>query len=199
MARGAFSRAGVGDADVEDAVQETLLAIHLKRHTWDPGQPLTPWVYAIARTRSSTRSPSRPAEGRTAREFRGVPGRAGGRGSPCAERCAEAPGDACAAPARHRDLDLPRRPIDRCDGEPALDVRDRRQGGASSGAQVAWRGLAEVDRVRPPNSSPRWPRSPSSRSGLAGERGGARHRLFRQPGDRGFLMLGLIQTSPQPA
>ena len=49
MARGAFSRAGVGDADVEDAVQETLLAIHLKRQTWDAGQPLAPWVYAIAR------------------------------------------------------------------------------------------------------------------------------------------------------
>jgi RNA polymerase sigma-70 factor (ECF subfamily) len=49
MARSAFARAGVGDADVEDAVQETLLAIHLKRHTWDPEQPLAPWVYAIAR------------------------------------------------------------------------------------------------------------------------------------------------------
>jgi RNA polymerase sigma-70 factor (ECF subfamily) len=49
MARGAFARAGAGDADIEDAVQETLLAIHLKRHTWDPGQPLAPWVYAIAR------------------------------------------------------------------------------------------------------------------------------------------------------
>src|ERR1700722_9792279 len=49
MARGAFARAGVGDADVEDSVQETLLAIHLKRHTWDPEQPLAPWVYAIAR------------------------------------------------------------------------------------------------------------------------------------------------------
>jgi RNA polymerase sigma-70 factor, ECF subfamily len=49
MARAAFARAGAGDADIEDAVQETLLAIHLKRHTWDPGQPLAPWVYAIAR------------------------------------------------------------------------------------------------------------------------------------------------------
>lgn len=49
MARAAFARAGTGDADIEDAVQETLLAIHLKRHTWDPGQPLAPWVYAIAR------------------------------------------------------------------------------------------------------------------------------------------------------
>jgi RNA polymerase sigma-70 factor (ECF subfamily) len=49
MARGAFARARLGDADVEDAVQETLLAIHLKRHTWDPGQRLGPWVNAIAR------------------------------------------------------------------------------------------------------------------------------------------------------
>jgi len=49
MARAAFARAKLGDADVEDAVQETLLAIHLKRHTWDPNQRLGPWVNAIAR------------------------------------------------------------------------------------------------------------------------------------------------------
>ena len=49
MARAAFARARLGDADVEDAVQETLLAIHLKRHTWDPSQRLGPWVNAIAR------------------------------------------------------------------------------------------------------------------------------------------------------
>jgi len=36
-------------ADVEDLVQETLLAIHVRRHTYDPDQPFTPWVYAIAR------------------------------------------------------------------------------------------------------------------------------------------------------
>jgi RNA polymerase sigma-70 factor, ECF subfamily len=49
MARGAFSRARVGDADIEDVVQETLLAIHLKRQTWDSGARLAPWVHAIAR------------------------------------------------------------------------------------------------------------------------------------------------------
>lgn len=38
------------DADwCEDVVQDTLMAIHLKRATWDPTQPLRPWVYAIAR------------------------------------------------------------------------------------------------------------------------------------------------------
>ena len=49
MARGAFSRARQGDADIEDVVQETLLAIHLKRQTWDGGPKLAPWVNAIAR------------------------------------------------------------------------------------------------------------------------------------------------------
>lgn len=49
MARGAFARSRSGDADVEDVVQETLLAIHLKRDTWDGGLKLAPWVGAIAR------------------------------------------------------------------------------------------------------------------------------------------------------
>jgi RNA polymerase sigma-70 factor (ECF subfamily) len=49
QARGAFSRARLGDADIEDVVQETLLAIHLKRQTWDGGAKLAPWVNAIAR------------------------------------------------------------------------------------------------------------------------------------------------------
>ncbi len=35
--------------DVEDLVQETLLAIHNQRHTYDAGQPLSAWVHAIAR------------------------------------------------------------------------------------------------------------------------------------------------------
>ncbi len=36
-------------SDVEDLVQETLLAVHVRRHTYDPDQPFTPWLYAIAR------------------------------------------------------------------------------------------------------------------------------------------------------
>ena len=40
--------AGIPD-EVEDLVQETLLAVHNQRHTYDPGQPLTAWVHAIAR------------------------------------------------------------------------------------------------------------------------------------------------------
>lgn len=33
----------------EDILQEVLLAIHLKRQTWRRGEPVRPWLYAIAR------------------------------------------------------------------------------------------------------------------------------------------------------
>jgi len=35
--------------EVEDLVQESLLAVHNQRHTYDPGQPLTAWIHAIAK------------------------------------------------------------------------------------------------------------------------------------------------------
>ena len=35
--------------EIEDLLQELLLAVHNKRHTYDPKQPLTAWVQAIAR------------------------------------------------------------------------------------------------------------------------------------------------------
>jgi RNA polymerase sigma-70 factor (ECF subfamily) len=35
--------------DVEDLVQETLIAVHNQRHTYDPAQPVTAWLHAIAR------------------------------------------------------------------------------------------------------------------------------------------------------
>ncbi len=47
--KGKLFRIGKGAAEAEDLVQEAVLAIHLKRHTYDPVEPLTPWVHAIAR------------------------------------------------------------------------------------------------------------------------------------------------------
>ena len=50
----AIARRGLarwGDADAEDVVQETLLAIHLKRHTWDADRPIGPWLRAITRNK----------------------------------------------------------------------------------------------------------------------------------------------------
>jgi RNA polymerase sigma-70 factor (ECF subfamily) len=37
--------------DIEDIVQEALLAIHLKRHTWRTGEAVGAWVEAIARNK----------------------------------------------------------------------------------------------------------------------------------------------------
>ena len=44
-----LTRAVRGAADAEDLVQETLMALHARRDTYDPAQPFTPWLYAIAR------------------------------------------------------------------------------------------------------------------------------------------------------
>src|SRR5437660_7853259 len=44
-----LERIGRSATEAEDLVQEALLAIHVQRHTYDRAEPLTPWVYAIAR------------------------------------------------------------------------------------------------------------------------------------------------------
>jgi RNA polymerase sigma-70 factor (ECF subfamily) len=36
-------------ADAEDLLQETLIAMHTRRATYDPSRPFTAWVHAIAR------------------------------------------------------------------------------------------------------------------------------------------------------
>lgn len=48
-ARARLSRLGFGPDDAEDVVQETLVALHLKRDTWDGARPVLPWIRAIAR------------------------------------------------------------------------------------------------------------------------------------------------------
>ena len=46
----ALRKMGIHDPEAcEDLLQEALLAIHVKRHTFDPGQLFTPWMFAIAR------------------------------------------------------------------------------------------------------------------------------------------------------
>src|SRR5271168_653646 len=46
--RGYYARR-LDPAAAEDAVQESLIAIHARRATYDPAQPFTAWVYGIAR------------------------------------------------------------------------------------------------------------------------------------------------------
>ena len=47
--RAYFARRIGRAAEAEDLLQETLIAMHTRRETYDPSRPFTAWVYAIAR------------------------------------------------------------------------------------------------------------------------------------------------------
>lgn len=51
LARRGCQRAGLPPDEAEDMVQDVLLAIHLKRDSWDAARPLGPWLAAISRNR----------------------------------------------------------------------------------------------------------------------------------------------------
>ncbi len=40
---------GLGAHNAEDLVQDVLIGLHTKRHTWDAARPFLPWLYAITR------------------------------------------------------------------------------------------------------------------------------------------------------
>jgi len=93
---------------VDDVVQETLLAVHVARHTYDPQRPFAPWFYAIARSRlvDSIRRRRRIAAHEHEREEMPEPGT--GADSPDSSRSeidVEAIRRALSAlPARQRDI-----------------------------------------------------------------------------------------------
>ena len=49
LLRAYYGRRCAPGMDAEDLVQETLIAVHTRRATYDAGQPFTAWAYAIAR------------------------------------------------------------------------------------------------------------------------------------------------------
>jgi RNA polymerase sigma-70 factor, ECF subfamily len=44
-----LARVGLAAHEAEDLVQETLIGLHSKRHTWDSARPFLPWLHAITR------------------------------------------------------------------------------------------------------------------------------------------------------
>jgi RNA polymerase sigma-70 factor (ECF subfamily) len=44
-------RRKVAPADLDDLVQDAVLAVHQRRASWDPARPFLPWLAAIARYR----------------------------------------------------------------------------------------------------------------------------------------------------
>ena len=58
-----LSRQGYAVGEAEDIVQETLIAVHLKRGSWDKDRPFLPWLRAVSRHKlidSLRRYPCRP-------------------------------------------------------------------------------------------------------------------------------------------
>jgi RNA polymerase sigma-70 factor (ECF subfamily) len=51
MARRRCDQFGAARSEAEDVVQEVLLAVHLKRGTWDPARPIGPWLATIVRNK----------------------------------------------------------------------------------------------------------------------------------------------------
>ncbi len=51
MARRRCDQFGAPASEAEDVVQEVLLAVHLKRATWDTDRPIGPWLSAIVRNK----------------------------------------------------------------------------------------------------------------------------------------------------
>jgi RNA polymerase sigma factor (sigma-70 family) len=51
MARRRCDQLGAPASEAEDVVQEVLLAVHLKRGTWDPARPIGPWLSTIVRNK----------------------------------------------------------------------------------------------------------------------------------------------------
>ena len=50
LLRGFYSRRFGGDpSDAEDLVQETLIAVHTRRESYDPSKPFTSWAFSMAR------------------------------------------------------------------------------------------------------------------------------------------------------
>jgi RNA polymerase sigma-70 factor (ECF subfamily) len=49
LIRSRLARAGLGVDETEDVVQEILIGLHGKRHTWDATRPFMPWLFTITR------------------------------------------------------------------------------------------------------------------------------------------------------
>jgi len=47
--RAKLAQVSQGATEAEDLLQEALMAIHTRRHTYDPSELFTPWMHAIAR------------------------------------------------------------------------------------------------------------------------------------------------------
>lgn len=57
-----LAQSGLGADHAEDLVQEVLISLHTKRHTWDADRPFLPWLYAMTRYKLIDAARSRKRE-----------------------------------------------------------------------------------------------------------------------------------------
>lgn len=57
-----LAQSGLGADHAEDLVQDVLISLHTKRHTWDADRPFLPWLYAITRYKLIDAARSRKRE-----------------------------------------------------------------------------------------------------------------------------------------
>lgn len=49
LVRNRLAQYGLRPDEAEDLVQEILIGLHTKRHTWDSDRPFMPWLFAVTR------------------------------------------------------------------------------------------------------------------------------------------------------
>lgn len=59
----------LGEADVDDLVQEILISVHSSRAAWDEARPILPWIAAVARYRVADHFRKRGRSRRLAEEM----------------------------------------------------------------------------------------------------------------------------------
>ena len=147
-ARRGLARAGQPVDQSEDIVQDILLAVHLKRHTWDANAPFAPWLFAIARNKliDALRRRGRRIFVNIDDFAETLPGQ------PAAETASGERGrgparSAAGAAARGAAIDRGRKRIDQGYGGEICDERGRGAGGAASRAREPHRQTAGTMRM----------------------------------------------------
>jgi RNA polymerase sigma-70 factor (ECF subfamily) len=133
-ARRGLARAGQPVDQSEDIVQDILLAVHLKRHTWDVSAPFAPWLFAIARNKliDALRRRGRRIFVDIDDFAETLPGEAPAETASASEVAAQLQ----TLPARQRDVsavDRGRQRLDQGYGREIFDERGRGAGGAAPG------------------------------------------------------------------
>ena len=130
--RGLF-RVGANPAEMEDVVQDILIAVHLKRQTWDDSRPIGPWIAGIARyklidaLRRRGRRTDLPIE-----DFIDILPAETEPETPSEREVTPLAGRAAGRPAQGGAGDRDRRRLDCGDGADAQNERRRGAGGAAS-------------------------------------------------------------------